>query len=96
MLYRMDAPRETPQEPLAYIRTFGYFDVFVGEKPIAFRNEKSKELFALLAARKRATPREYAFSFLLNNPLCFCGMWSSNLYCKRIGDYFFAKAFIRQ
>lgn len=63
MLYRMDAPRETPQEPLVYIRTFGYFDVFVGEKPIAFRNEKSKEPFALLAARKRATPREYAFSF---------------------------------
>ena len=43
------------------------------------------------AARKRATPREYAFSFLLNNPLCFCGIWSSNLYRKRIGDYLFAK-----
>ncbi len=52
MLYRMDAPRETPQEPMVYIRTFGYFDVFVGEKPIAFRNEKSKELFALLTDRK--------------------------------------------
>lgn len=34
------------------IRTFGYFDVFVDGKPIAFRNEKSKELFALLVDRK--------------------------------------------
>ena len=37
---------------MVYIRTFGYFDVFVGEKPIAFRNEKAKELFALLVDRK--------------------------------------------
>jgi len=35
-----------------YIRTFGYFDVFVDGKPIAFRNEKSKELFALLVDRR--------------------------------------------
>ncbi len=34
------------------IRTFGYFDVFVGDKPIAFRNKKSKELLALLVDRK--------------------------------------------
>ena len=52
MLYRMDAPRQAPPEPIVYIRTFGYFDVFVEEKPIAFRNEKSKELFALLVDRK--------------------------------------------
>ena len=38
--------------PRVYIRTFGYFDVFIGDKPIAFRNEKSKELFALLVDRK--------------------------------------------
>ena len=52
MLYRMDAPRQMPQAPMVYIRASGYFDVFVGEKPIAFRNEKSKELFALLVDRK--------------------------------------------
>ena len=52
MLYRMEAPRQEPAEPMVYIRTFGYFDVFVGEKPIAFRNEKAKELFALLVDRK--------------------------------------------
>ena len=35
-----------------YIRTFGYFDVFIDGKPIAFRHEKSKELFALLVDRR--------------------------------------------
>lgn len=35
-----------------FIRTFGYFDVFVGGKPIAFRNKKSKELLALLVDRR--------------------------------------------
>ncbi len=35
-----------------YIRTFGYFDVFVDGKPIAFRNKKSKELLALLVDRR--------------------------------------------
>ena len=38
--------------PQIMIRTFGYFDVFVDGKPIAFRNEKSKELFALLVDRR--------------------------------------------
>lgn len=35
-----------------FIRTFGYFDVFVGGKPMAFRNEKAKELLALLVDRR--------------------------------------------
>ncbi len=65
MLYRMDTPRELPKEPLVYIRAFGYFDVFVGEQPIAFRNEKSKELFALLVDRKGGfITSEEAISFL--------------------------------
>ena len=34
------------------IRTFGHFDVFVGNRPIAFRNKKSEELFALLVDRR--------------------------------------------
>ena len=41
-----------PADSAVYIRTFGYFDVFVNGKPIAFRNEKSKELFALLVDRR--------------------------------------------
>lgn len=60
MLYDM-TDKEPAQEPLAtvepvnprvYIRTFGYFDVFVDGTPIAFRNEKAKELFALLVDRR--------------------------------------------
>lgn len=40
------------KKPAVYIRTFGYFDVFIGENPIPFRNQKSKELLALLVDRK--------------------------------------------
>ena len=48
-----------------YIRTFGYFDVFVGGKPIAFRNKKSKELFALLVDRRGGyVSSQEAISFL--------------------------------
>ena len=47
------------------IRTFGYFDVFVGDKPIAFRNKKSKELFALLVDRRGGyVTSEEAIGFL--------------------------------
>ena len=66
MLYnisRIDAP---PQEtPHVRIRTFGYFDVFVDDKPIAFRNEKSKELLALLVDRRGGfVSSEEAIGFL--------------------------------
>lgn len=47
------------------IRTFGYFDVFVDEKPIAFRSQKAKELFALLVDRRGGyVSSEEAISFL--------------------------------
>ena len=38
--------------PRIEIRTFGYFDVFVDGRPIAFRSEKAKELLALLIDRQ--------------------------------------------
>ncbi|MBQ8615677.1 MAG: PAS domain-containing protein [Clostridia bacterium] len=48
-----------------YIRTFGYFDVFVNDKPIAFKNKKSKELLALLVDRRGGfVTSEEAISFL--------------------------------
>jgi len=53
MLYNVDdTPLEIQpsRERRVSIRTFGYFDVFVNGKPIAFRNKKSKELFALPTA----------------------------------------------
>ena len=70
MLYNLDPPhtsdRKTPSDPsLVSIRTFGYFDVFVGEKPIIFRNKKSKELFALLVDRRGGyVSSEEAIAFL--------------------------------
>lgn len=66
MLYHVaDAPQRIAGEPRVSIRTFGYFDVFVDDKPIAFRNEKSKELLALLVDRRGGyISSEEAISFL--------------------------------
>lgn len=57
MLYSVEDTEQNekkslPENRAVSIRTFGYFDVFVGDKPIAFRNKKAKELFALLVDRK--------------------------------------------
>ena len=63
MLYNVE--EDAPPPVRVRIRTFGYFDVFVDEKPIAFRNEKSKELFALLVDRRGGfVSSEEAISFL--------------------------------
>ena len=70
MLYSVEDAEEDEKKNLlenrtVSIRTFGYFDVFVGDKPIAFRNKKSKELFALLVDRKGGyVTSEEAISFL--------------------------------
>ncbi len=70
MLYKADGSTSMdkhglPENRTVSIRTFGYFDVFVGDTPIAFRNKKSKELFALLVDRKGGyVTSEEAISFL--------------------------------
>ena len=70
MLYAVDGNEQPgkqtlPENRTISIRTFGYFDVFVGDKPIAFRNKKAKELFALLVDRKGGyVTSEEAISFL--------------------------------
>ncbi len=70
MLYPVESSLETdkktlPENRTVSIRTFGYFDVFVGDVPIAFRNKKSKELLALLVDRKGGyVTSEEAISFL--------------------------------
>lgn len=38
-----------------YVRTFGYFDVFVNGKPMMFKSSKAKELLALLVDRRGGT-----------------------------------------
>lgn len=70
MLYNMDNAvktndnGQTARGPVS-IRAFGYFDVFVGEQPIAFRNKKAKELFALLVDRRGGyVTSEEAIGFL--------------------------------
>ena len=47
-----DAEGSPDTPPMVFIRTFGYFEVFVGGKPIAFNHAKSKELLALLVDRR--------------------------------------------
>lgn len=68
MLYNVEDKGAQPAaegDKSVQIRTFGYFDVFVDGKPIAFRNEKSKELFALLVDRRGGfVSSEEAISFL--------------------------------
>ncbi len=70
MLYPVEGGREAdpqvlPEKRTVSIRTFGYFDVFVGDTPIAFRSKKSKELFALLVDRKGGyVTSEEAIGFL--------------------------------
>lgn len=66
MLYNIGEDGTRPKSSSrVMIRTFGYFDVFVDDKPIAFRNEKSKELFALLVDRRGGfISSEEAISFL--------------------------------
>lgn len=70
MLYALEGntavdKKTLPENRTVSIRTFGYFDVFVGDNPIAFRNKKSKELFALLVDRKGGyVTSEEAISFL--------------------------------
>ncbi len=70
MLYPVqDAEQEKnsflPENRTVFIRTFGYFDVFIGDKPIAFNNKKSKELLALLVDRRGGyVTSEEAIGFL--------------------------------
>lgn len=65
MLYNVDTRQPESVGAEVRIRTFGYFDVFVDDKPIAFRNEKSKELFALLVDRRGGfVSSEEAIGFL--------------------------------
>ena len=69
VLYSVDEEetnnKSTGENKDVTIRTFGYFDVFVGDKPIAFRNKKSKELLALLVDRRGGfVTGEEAIAFL--------------------------------
>lgn len=70
MLYNINENMQTGStdsntQMKVHIRTFGYFDVFIGDKPVPFRNKKSKELFALLVDRRGGyVTSEEAISFL--------------------------------
>lgn len=51
-----------------FIRTFGYFEVFVNQRPIVFSSEKAKELLALLVDRQGGLlSTDEAISYLWEN-----------------------------
>lgn len=63
LLFNMEQEKE--EEKKVRIRTFGYFDVFVNNRPIAFSSKKAKELFALLVDRRGGfVTSQEAISFL--------------------------------
>lgn len=49
---RMALPGTVGEESRVFIRTFGFFDVFVDGTPLRFRGSQSKELMALLVDRR--------------------------------------------
>lgn len=64
-LFQKNTFNSIQNQKSVYIRTFGYFDVFINDQPILFRNKKSKELLALLVDRKGGyISSEEAISFL--------------------------------
>ena len=72
MLYKMPSPTpdadERTRDLKISVRTFGYFDIFVNDKPIAFRNKKAKELLAILVDRRGGyVTSEQAISYLWEN-----------------------------
>lgn len=72
MLYKMPSPAPSDdggaRDLRISVRTFGYFDIFINDKPIAFRNKKAKELLAILVDRRGGyVTSEQAISYLWEN-----------------------------
>ena len=61
--------------PKVTISTFGYFDVLVDGKPIVFRNQKSKEMLAILVDRKGS---------FVSNPYFISCLWGDEPYSEKI------------
>ena len=54
-----------------HVKTFGYFDVYVGDKPISFRLAKSKEILAYLVDKQGNG---------VTRPDLFSAIWEDQLY----------------
>lgn len=63
------------QKPRVRICTFGHFDVFVDEKPVIFRSEKSKEMLAVLVDRGGG---------FVTNPYVISCLWENEPYDQRL------------
>lgn len=62
---------DTENAPRVFVRTFGYFDIFIDSEPISFTNPKEKELLAILIDRNGGTLNaEEAISILWEDEPC--------------------------
>lgn len=67
-LFVSSAASPVTQRRQVYIRTFGYFDIFVDGIPVAFTSAKAKELLALLVDRRGGfLPQREAIACLWEN-----------------------------
>ena len=58
-----------------HVKTFGYFDVYVGDKPISFRLAKSKEILAYLVDKQGNG---------VTRPDLFAAIWEEQFYDRRM------------
>ena len=58
-----------------HVKTFGYFDVYVGDKPISFRLAKSKEILAYLVDKQGNG---------VTRPDLFAAIWEDQLYDRKM------------
>lgn len=74
-IFKPDDAADLHARPRVTISTFGYFDVLVDGKPIIFRNQKSKEMLAVLVDRKGS---------FVSNPYFISCLWGDEPYSEKI------------
>ncbi|MBR4027335.1 MAG: PAS domain-containing protein [Lachnospiraceae bacterium] len=67
--YQVSEPANDMENvPNVFVKTFGYFDIFIDGKPIVFKNAKAKELLAILVDRQGGlVSSKYAIGILWEN-----------------------------
>ncbi len=71
--------KDKDEDARTQIKTFGFFDVFVGGKPVAFSSSKAKELLALLVDRNGG---------LVSTEQAISVLWSDRKYDEAVQSLF--------
>lgn len=67
--------KQEASSPHIYVKTFGYFDVYVDDKPISFKLAKSKEILAFLVDKQGSG---------ITRAQLFSAVWEDRLYDRRM------------